>query len=127
MNDWTPEEDEILRQHLPRIGSAGVAAMLVNRKPGGVRARASRLEVRSHRKETKPKSGKPDNFGRCNAVKLRKSAKKAKPGPGLSGDAVITSETRVTICPPFVDRRFEHHGKLPRVVDSAECRDWAKA
>ena len=122
MNDWTPEEDEILRQHLPRVGSAGVAAMLVGRNPGGVRARASRLEVRSHRKVTKPKSGKPDNFGRCNAVKLRK-----KPGKALQADATNPNNVKPQICPSGTDRRFTPTGPVPRVIDSAQCRDWAKA
>jgi hypothetical protein len=54
-------------------------------------------------------------------------AKERTAAPKLQGEARITPATRVTICPGFVDRRFEHSGPVPRVVDSAHCRDWLQA
>jgi hypothetical protein len=46
---------------------------------------------------SKPK-GKADHF---------RKQRTAAPSTGWQGEAKITSETKVTICPPFVDRRFE--------------------
>jgi hypothetical protein len=118
---WTAEQDELIRQHLPSAGAVAVSAM-VGRTPGAVRARASRLKVRAERpirrKERSPRVPAP--------TVLRKAAKqKAEPQP-LQGEARITSATRVTIAPAFVDRRFVPTGPVPRVVDSAQCRDWAR-
>jgi hypothetical protein len=42
------------------------------------------------------------------------------------GEGRITRETIVTIAAPFQDRRWVPD-VVPRVVDSSECRDWAKA
>lgn len=42
------------------------------------------------------------------------------------GEPIITSETRVTVAPPFVDRRWTVDN-VPRVVDSEQCSDWARA
>jgi hypothetical protein len=44
----------------------------------------------------------------------------------FTGDPIITSETRVTVAPPFVDRRWTVDN-VPRVVDSEQCSDWARA
>lgn len=43
----------------------------------------------------------------------------------LVGEERITSETKVTVAPPFEDKRFRVDS-APRVVDSAECREWAR-
>lgn len=44
-------------------------------------------------------SAKPDEF--------RRAKQRTAPVKFAEGEARITSETKVTICPPFVDRRFE--------------------
>lgn len=121
-SDWTPEQDELIRQHLPSAGAAAVSAM-VGRTPGAVRARASRLKVRAERpiqrKERSPRVPAP--------TVLRKAVKQKAEHQPLQGEARITSATRVTIAPPFVDCRFVPTGPVQRVVDSAGCRDWARA
>ena len=43
------------------------------------------------------------------------------------GEARITSDTKVTIAPPFIDRRFACVGSVPSVIDSSQCRPWAMA
>ena len=121
-SDWTAEQDEMIRQHLPSAGAAAVAAM-VGRTPGAVRARASRLKVRAarpvQRKERSPRVPAP--------TVLRKAAKQKPEPQTLQGEARITSATRVTIAPAFIDTRFVPTGPVPRVVDSADCREWARS
>ena len=54
-----------------------------------------------------------------------KRAKQRTAPVRLIGEARITSDTKVTVAPPFEDKRFRVDS-APRVVDSAECREWAK-
>ena len=43
---WTNEDDEIIKQHIARGGSAARAAVILKRTEGTVRARASELGLR---------------------------------------------------------------------------------
>jgi hypothetical protein len=117
---WSAEQDEAVRRHLPSLGPVAVGAM-VGRTPGAVRARASRLGVRAEKRPREPKPKPPPPIRA-----MRKSAAKPVPVRGPVGDPIITAETRVTIAPTFVDRRFLPDGPVPRVVDSAECRGWVR-
>jgi hypothetical protein len=82
--------------------------------PQGVRDRTLRHYAAEHAPKEPPQKPLP-------------RAKERTAAPKLQGEARITPATRVTICPGFVDRRFEHSGPVPRVVDSAHCRDWLQA
>lgn len=115
---WSAEQDEAIRLHLPSKGAAAVSEM-VGRTPGAVRARASRLNVRAEKRRREPKPQRKPNP----ILALRKP-KPAAPR-GMVGEPIITSKTRVTIAPAFVER-FAQVGPVPRVVDSADCREWAK-
>ena len=122
---WSAQEDALLREHYATKGSAAVGQM-IGRTEMAVRHRAQTLKVRGSKFHMRKPPKEPKKRAPASTV-LRKSAKQPEPAPRLSGDPIITSATRVTIAPAFVDRRFVPTGPLPRVVDSQACRDWAKA
>jgi hypothetical protein len=121
---WTEEEDTTLRTYYAAKGSTVVGKM-IGRTAGAVRRRAIVLNVVGTNKRPRldlrmPPKPKP------NPIKaLRKNDRKPATR-GFVGEAVITSETRVTICPAFVDTRFKPGGPVCSVVDSDECRPWAR-
>lgn len=116
---WTEEHVAILREHYTSKGSAYVAK-LVGRSHTAVRAKAIELGVRGNRRRPKPRNSKPAQI-----VVLRKSEPKPKPKAGLIGEPIINDATRITIAPPFVDRRWLADVVVP-VVDSSQCRLWAR-
>jgi hypothetical protein len=44
----------------------------------------------------------------------------------MAGEPIITAQTKITIAPPFVDKRWLPD-EVTRVVDPAQCRAWALA
>lgn len=59
-------------------------------------------------KDTRTKRYSPYSSASTKPAEFRRAKQRtAAPARPFEGDARITSETRVTICPPFVDRRFE--------------------
>lgn len=129
---WSDEEIAVLTANYATKGGAWVAEK-IGRPVSAVTGKARRLKVRGDRQRPNPKKGqwkkealkKPSNFGRCDAVNPPK-AKKLKHAPVLAGEADYSRAKRTT-APVFVDTRFVPTGPVPRVVNSAECRDWAKA
>jgi hypothetical protein len=130
--NWTPEQDAIIREHYVERGGAYVAALL-GKVERAVWSHARLLGLQANRKRPlkvmEPKPPKPPKAPKvakpaAPAPTLVKRREKARPAP-LAGEPIITSETRVTICPPFVDRRWTA-GPVPRVVAADECRDWAR-
>ena len=130
---WTPAQDAIIIAHYTADG-AEVVAEKTGRSVYSVRRRASLLKVPADRKragvirwakqERKPNPPKPRKVPKPLWV-MRERDKRPKVVQ-LQGEARITSETRVTIAPPFVDRRFTPEGPVRRVVDSAQCRAWVR-
>jgi hypothetical protein len=120
---WTPAQDAVLREHYARSGARAVAAM-IGRTVQGVRRRATVLKVSGSNRRPRPEQRK-EKAPKPNPIRaLRKPA--AKPTRGMVGEPIITSATRVTICPHGEDTRFLPDGPVPRVVDSAECRGWVR-
>ena len=122
--EWGESEKAIVLKHYTLKGSSYCAALLPGRTPLSVRSMARVLGVQFIRKGvkySKPKAKqKPEKV-----VKLLKSAPAQKPRNGLVGEPIITSDTKVTIAPPFVDRRWLAD-RVERVVDSLGCREWAR-
>ena len=118
---WSDEHKALLREHYAAKGSAHVAG-LVGRSEFAVRAKAIDMGVKGDRYRKKgPRKNRP-----ASGLVLRKSGPAPKAKPGLTGEPIITSETRVTIAPPFIDRRWLAD-VVSQVVDAAECREWARA
>lgn len=130
--NWPAEHDELLRQHYRARGGLVVAEM-TGRSVVAVQTRARILGVRADRAAEASRrmlakttqNNVPHAQTRIGGPALQVKRERVKSRPMLTGDAIITSETKVTIAPPFVDRRW-----LPdvvvRVVDSSECREWAR-
>lgn len=129
---WTEEETEFLREHYPTKGAVWVAEQL-GRTADAIWDKSGKMGVLTDPETNSKRRG--EAMRRQNAAGLmRKSSKRSESVTGtrirsapLVGEAKITSETRVTIAPPFVDRRFLAEGEVSRVVDSSQCRPWAKA
>jgi hypothetical protein len=130
---WTPALDAILVECYTSEGAKSVAEK-TGRSVSSVCRRAAKLKVPADRsraaavrwakQERKPN---PPKARKVNAPMTVVRARDKRPKPvQLQGEARITSETRVTIAPPFVDRRFMPTGPVPRVVDAAKCRTWAQ-
>lgn len=120
---WTPEQDDILREHYDELGAAAVGKML-GRSTRAIRQRAMKIGVRADLSAA-CKRRKPSSRAQVLATAPAFAVPRFKPAP-LQGEPRITSKTKVTIAPPFVDRRFVPTGPIPRVVDSSSCREWAK-
>lgn len=128
--EWSPESDEAIRLRYPSEGGNTLAAEQ-GVDPNIIRKRAERLGVKVLNKPLPPPREKGAKAPARHPKKLaltvmRKSAKKPAQTPRLAGEPIITSATIVTIAAPFVDRRFAPDGPVSRVVDSAQCREWAK-
>lgn len=128
-DDWTQEQDAAVREHYTAMGAAAVGQM-IGRSVLAVRSRAVKLGVKADKHRPMPQRAKKTRPEKATKVVIR--ARKPWPGVAIKpaapmrGEPIITSETRVTLCPHGRDRRYtaEH---APRVVDSADCRDWARA
>lgn len=126
---WTPEQDRLLLMRYAAVGAAAVGE-LVGRTELAVRYRAAVLGVKGDKRRAKPRKAKKPAWSTTPVPRIaqRKAAPTVQIKPAwLAGEPIITSETRVTIAAPFVDRRFATSGPVARVVDSAQCRDWARA
>ena len=136
---WTDELDNIIRARYTTEG-AEVVAEQTGRTTLAVRRRAAILGVKAdlhlsglrryqkHPKKPNPPKVKPKRARKANNPGLTVMAKRDRaPQVRLEGEPKITSDTKVTIAPPFVDRRFAPSGPVPRVVDSGRCRAWARA
>ena len=129
--EWSPESDEAIRARYPSEGGNALAAEH-GVEPITIRKRAVQLGVKVIVKPLPPPRQKGAKAPARHPKKLaltvmRKSAKKPAQTPQLVGEPIITSATIVTIAAPFVDSRFAPDGPVSRVVDSAQCRPWAKA
>lgn len=129
--EWSPESDDAIRARYPTEGGNALAAEH-GVEPITIRKRAERLGVKVLSKPLPPPRQKGAKvLARHPKILaltvMRKSATKPAQTPRFVGEPIITSATIVTIAAPFVDRRFVPDGPVSRVVDSAECRPWAKA
>ena len=135
---WTAEHDEVIRQHYAARGSAFVAEM-VGRTVLAVRYRARQLGVKGdltragRERVAKVKAMRPPQIKVATPKPRKQTALRVVAEPGtrikaapMQGAPIITSETRVTICPAGEDKRFRAES-APRVIDSADCREWARA
>ena len=119
LSTWTPEHDAVLREHYLSGGSARVAELL-GRTANSVQCRAAKIGV------------KGDTLRSVKIITQRKRSTEWRekqsgwkpPQDKPYVDPVITSETKVTLCPHGVDMRYLVTS-APRVVDSRECRPWA--
>lgn len=119
--DWQHDEDEALRANYFAHGAAKVVE-ITGRSETAVHSRAAKLGIFGDRNRRKPRKEKADPAVNPNMTRIP-TRQPAQWAP--DEQAVITSETRVTIAPPFVDRRWIVDN-VPRAVSSAECREWAK-
>jgi len=114
------ERDEAIRKHYADLGTEAIAQMF-GIPASSVRRRAAQLKVKADRSRPKPRRANQTPT----TVVLRKSAK--KPAALTKQEVDRTPAKSTGKCKPFVDRRWLPDGPVPRVVDSAECRPWAKA
>ena len=125
---WTQEKNELLEQHYFARGGEWIAEQL-GCSVVSVRSQARRLGVKAdpHRKNPRKATKRARELRAIRAVTGRKSPYAPSvviPTKGFVGEPIITEKTRVTVAPPFVDRRWVVE-KAERVVDSGECREWA--
>lgn len=122
---WTFEEDDILRTHYAISGGPRVAEM-VGRTLGAVRTRAQLIGVSGAKKPPPQRPAKKPSEMRVRPIVAPKVVPATRiPAAHFKGEARVTNETKVTIAPPFVDRRFAVD-QAPAVVNSSKCRDWAR-
>jgi len=124
---WTPEHDDLIRQHYTAEGSEYVSK-LTGKSVCSVRYRAAKLGVKAdpsrgpklaYKDKKKRKAEKPVYI-------LPERPKKAKPPKIVfTGPDIITKQTKFTKSPPFSDDRYRVTS-APRVIDSNQCRDWAR-
>jgi hypothetical protein len=129
---WTAEEDDFLKANYFQKGGIYVSQQL-GRSPTAVRKRAVVLGVPADKHRTavgryaeqkvKPNPSKKGIGPKMTVVRERD--KKAS-APKLEGEPIVTADTKVTIAPPFVDRRWLPDSVV-RVVDPDNCREWARA
>lgn len=121
---WTKEEVEYLRSRYAIDGALAVAKA-TGRSRDAVYKQATKQGIRqagkAHTSEPKKTIQRHENL---RALTIMPAKQKAKASI-FFGDALITKDTKVTIAPPFVDRRWSVDNPA-RVVDSADCREWAK-
>jgi hypothetical protein len=135
---WTRELDAIVLEHYTAKGADEVA-ILTGRTVFAVRRRAAALGIRADRsragvirwakQERKPNPAKaaPKRQKINNPALTVMKPRDRKPKPAPWHGEVDMSRAKVTIAPPFVDRRFVPDGPVRSVVDSAQCRAWAMA
>ena len=118
-NAWTPEHDAVLREHYLSGGSARVAELL-GRTANSVQCRAAKIGVKGD-----PLRSVKIITQRKRSTEWREKQSGWKPPQDKPYvEPIITSETKVTLCPHGVDMRYRVTS-APRVVDSRECRPWA--
>jgi hypothetical protein len=133
--NYTAADDAYLAANYAKHGAQAVADALGRTKMGVMRrACVLRISADPHRKNPNKGPRKP----RLQGYKPSQEIKIKGKGPAMTvmgtkiraaqfvGEPKITAETRVTIARPFVDTRFVPVGPVPRVVDPAQCRGWAK-
>jgi len=111
---WTPERLDVIRQRYAAEGSVRLAAEL-GTTPKAVQSIAfvqgiagCRKAAAASRRSSPVEKRKP---ARRPSAELRPTRMRHMPGrklshPKMAGEPIITSETKVTICPHGVDRRF---------------------
>ena len=122
----TDAEKSLILEQYPTLGAAAIAKS-IGRTEASVYHHAAALGIRIIRKPAVKDVQKK-------AEPKRKSGPKPKPRMGqttitireapLRGEPIITADTKITIAPPFVDRRFVPD-VVRSVVDSSQCREWA--
>lgn len=127
-DDWTQEQDAAVREHYTAMGAAAVGQM-IGRSVLAVRSRAVKLGVKADKHRPMPQRAKKTRPEKATKVVIR--ARKPWPGVAIKaapmrGEPIITSDTRVTLCPHGRDMRYVVES-APRAIDSRECREWAKA
>ena len=130
--EWTKAQDQVVIENYTLRGGAYVAGV-VKRSVYAVRRRAAVLgvkadkslaaRVRYEKLEKKPNPPKKPRHGP--KMTVMQNYTKIKYAP-MAGAPIITADTKVTIAPPFVDRRWLVE-VAPNVVDSAQCGAWACA
>jgi hypothetical protein len=130
IQDWTEAQLAGVRDHYTAKGARYVSD-LIGRSVFAVRHKAADMGIPAdkslagkvrHEQQRKPTPPKPRHGPKM--VVMRKPEK--KPAHGFTGEEIRTRNTKITIAPPFVDKRWasEH---VPSVVDSEQCRAWALA
>ena len=128
---WSQDQDAALIRHYSAKGAEYVSG-LTGRSVLAVRHRAAKLGVRADksiaakaRYAVQPNKPNPAKRGpKPKGITLR-DRNKPRFEP-MTGEPKITADTKITIAAPFVDRRWipDH---VAHVVDSEDCRDWARA
>lgn len=126
MIPWTAEQLETMRKHYEDLGAA-VLAKMIGRTPVSVWCRAKAMGLKVAKKpavkaEMKKAGPKPQ----AKNPTLSRPVEKPQAVPFRDMEGVITTDTKVTIAPPFVDRRWLVES-APNVIDSAQCRAWLTA
>lgn len=129
---WTAEEDDTLRRLYPQGGSAPVA-QATGREPKAVSERAKRLGVRCLDTGIASKTRWARQRANLAPQDTRLTFRKRKPAPvwprlidqpQACAEPIRTEHTRVTVAPPVPERWAV--AEVPRVVDAADCRPWAR-
>jgi hypothetical protein len=128
--EWSKDQDRAIIHHYQAKGGAYVVE-LTGRSIFAVRRRAAYLGIRADKSlaakvryaKQKQKPNPPKLIAPKAGKKFTVMPPKARFSP-LVGEPRITSQTKITIAPPFVDKRWipDH---VPSVVDSSKCRSWA--
>ena len=129
---WTPEEDSILRKHYPKHGCAYVSEVL-GRPFNGTKRRAALLGVRFEKSKEQIEKHCMAMVAAREAARAGRSEQKAErklivttcDPKEWDGQGIITKQTKLTVAPPFSDDRYRVTS-APRVIDSNQCRDWAR-
>jgi hypothetical protein len=129
---WTQEHDELIRQNYTAHGAEYVSK-LTGRSVCSVRYRAARLKVPGDKQRAPRIMHEAKKKNRIEKVKqekpqfiLAERPKRTKaPKIVFTGEEIINEKTKFTKAPPFSDDRYRVTS-APRVIDSSQCRDWAR-
>ena len=121
---WTPEMDAVLLANYFAKGPSG-CAVLVGCTEHAARKRGGVLGLKANRRRARPDLRKPKVYALPTKPDYNTIGTRIRESK-LRGEPIITASTKVTIAPPFVDKRWVAES-VQRVVDSAQCREWARA
>jgi hypothetical protein len=127
LTPWTAEQTALMHKHYAELGADAMAKML-GRTPASVWHRAQDLKLVIRKRPAVPK-GRAKTGPKPKPAKnitFARPVEKPLPVPFKDKEGVITADTKVTIAPPFVDRRWVVE-VAPRVVDASQCRAWVTA
>lgn len=129
---WTPEQEAVVREKYFDLGAQAVGK-LIGRTAWGVRKYAEKLGVRGNKARDGMKHQRQLAMAKKQAARRHENLKplrvvepamRIKESP-LKGEAINHPAMKFTVCPSGEDMRYRVTS-APSVVDSRECRDWAK-